>query len=162
MRSILLISVISTVFISQLFSQRACVIQQTIASASEVAENNSSAPSQDIIVIPVVVHIVYSNAAENISNQQVLSQIAVLNNDFRKMNADTIHIPSVFKSLAADARINFKLATKDPAGLPTTGIIRKNTSMAGFSIDDKIKSSATGGDDPWDRNQYLNIWVGNL
>ena len=34
--------------------------------------------------------------------------------------------------------------------------------MTTFNIDDHIKFSADGGDDAWDRDRYLNIWVGNL
>ena len=41
-----------------------------------------------IVTIPVVVHVVYNNNTENISDAQVLSQITVLNDDFRRLNAD--------------------------------------------------------------------------
>lgn len=34
--------------------------------------------------IPVVVHVVYKTAAENVSQTQIDSQIAILNQDFRK------------------------------------------------------------------------------
>jgi hypothetical protein len=50
----------------------------------------------------------------------------------------------------------------DTNGQPTTGIIHKYTTNSYFTIEDDIKSAATGGDDGWDRDQYLNIWVGNL
>jgi hypothetical protein len=116
----------------------------------------------DIIIIPVVVHIVYNNPDQNISNDQVRSQIKVLNEDYRKKNKDAAFIPAAFRNLAADAMIEFRLATIDPAGLTTNGIIRKSTAVTGFVQDDKIKSSALGGDDPWNRDQYLNLWVGNL
>jgi hypothetical protein len=118
--------------------------------------------SPEVITIPVVVHVIYNNSQQNISDDQIRSQILVLNNDYRKKNADATHIPEAFKSLAGDARIEFKLATVDPVGLPTRGIIRKSTSSLSFGADDKIKSSLTGGDDGWNRNQYLNLWVGNI
>ncbi len=121
-----------------------------------------SQQATDVITIPVVVHVVYNTSEQNISDEQIRSQIAVLNNDYRKKNADASHIPDAFKSRAADAGIEFKLATIDPVGMPTTGIIRKRTSELSFGTDDKIKSSLTGGDDGWDRNQYLNLWVGNV
>jgi hypothetical protein len=60
-------------------------------------------------------------------------------------------------------RLQFCLAATDPQGNPTTGIIRKSApSSAAFdplTAYDKVKSSATDGDDPWPNGQYLNIWV---
>ena len=96
----------------------------------------------DVIIIPVVVHVVYNNADQNISNDQVRSQIKVLNEDFRKKNKDAAFVPSAFKNLAADARIEFRLATVDPSGFTTNGIIRTSTGVTGFVQDDKIKSTA--------------------
>lgn len=111
--------------------------------------------------IPVVVHVVYNTTAQNISDAQILSQIDVLNEDFRKMNADKVNVPSAFSSLAADCNISFCLAKKDPNGAATTGIIRKSTTVASFT-DDNVKSSSTGGSTAWPASKYLNIWVCNL
>src|SRR3954447_15759575 len=60
-----------------------------------------------ITVIPVVVHVVYKTAAQNISDAQINSQIDVLNRDFRKTNSDIGSIPAPFVPFAADARIEF-------------------------------------------------------
>ncbi len=122
----------------------------------------ASHPVPDKIVIPVVVHILWNNAGQNISDAQVLSQLAVLNNDFNLANADRNKIPSYFSSLAANCGISFALAKMDPAGRPTTGIVRKQSGVAVFNFDDKAKSSTTGGDDAWSADNYLNIWVCNL
>jgi len=149
MRSILLLSVITCAFSLNVSSQ---ILN---GSASTVAV-------PDVIIIPVVVHVVYNNADQNISNDQVRSQIKVLNEDFRKQNKDAAYIPAAFRDVAADARIEFRLATIDPSGLNTNGIVRVSTALTGFVQDDKIKSTALGGDDPWNRDQYLNLWVGNL
>jgi len=115
-----------------------------------------------LVIIPVVVHVVYRNEIQNISNQQIESQIEALNKDYRRLNQDAIYTPGAFSSLAADAFIEFRLATTDPSGFATTGIVRKKTSIEYFGVDDRIKSSAIGGDDAWDRDKYLNIWVCNL
>jgi hypothetical protein len=123
---------------------------------------HGSGTEMPVIKIPVVVHILYYRPEQNISDAQVQSQIAILNRDFRKLNADTAFIPDAFKHLAADCRIEFSLATVDPKGRPTRGIIRRNTWIQYFNIDDRIKSTAIGGDDAWDANSYLNIWIGNL
>jgi hypothetical protein len=112
--------------------------------------------------IPCVVHVVWNTNAQNISQAQIDSQIDVLNRDFRAANPDTSIVPGVFSGLIADSRIEFFLATEDPNGNPTTGVTRTQTSTAGFGTDDKVKSSATGGIDPWDPAHYLNIWVCQL
>ncbi len=110
----------------------------------------------------MVVHIIYSTAAENISDAQVQSQIDVLNADFQKQNPDTAGIPSYYRSLAANCGFRFGLALEDTNGQVTTGIVRRPTATESFSIDDQMKYTSTGGDDGWDRDRYLNIWVCNL
>lgn len=112
--------------------------------------------------IPVVVHIVHRNDGENLSQAQIDSQIDVLNRDFRKRNPDVSGLPAPFAPLAADTRISFRLATVDPAGNPTNGITRTRTARAGFSDDDAVKSSASGGHDAWPADRYLNMWVCHL
>lgn len=115
--------------------------------------------STNIITIPVVVHVVYYNSTQNISDAQIQSQIDVLNADFRNLNSDKNNRPSLFAGLAADIQIEFCLAKRTPTGAATNGIIRKQTTVNGFSTDDKVKYSSTGGSDAWDRNKYLNLWV---
>ncbi|MBB4956660.1 zinc metalloprotease [Micromonospora polyrhachis] len=116
----------------------------------------------EVVHIPTVVHVVWSDPAQNITDEQVQSQLAVLNADFRRTNPDVTAVPPVWQSAPADARIEFALATTDPAGSPTTGITRTRTATAGFDTDDAVKSSTTGGADPWPTSSYLNIWVCQL
>lgn len=112
--------------------------------------------------IPVVVHVVWNAPEENISQAQIDSQIAILNKDFRKKNADISNVPAAFAPLAGDARIEFVLASEDPDGNPTNGVTRTQTNETSFGSNDEIKSSSTGGADAWDTTEYLNIWVGRL
>ena len=115
-----------------------------------------------IITIPVVVHVLYNSSQQNISDAQIKSQIDVLNKDYRRLNDDTVNTPSVFRSVAADCGFQFELAKVDPDGYATTGIVRKKTTIQSFSLGDGIKFSSSGGDDAWDKDSYLNIWVGDL
>jgi hypothetical protein len=115
-----------------------------------------------VTVIPTVVHVVFKTGVQNVDAAQVRSQIDVLNRDFRKTNSDIGNIPAAFALLAADARIEFQLATTDPDGNPTDGITRTQTNTNAFTDDDKVKSSGTGGADAWPADQYLNLWVCNL
>ncbi len=120
------------------------------------------------IIIPVVVHVLHGNspigANQNISNAQVLSQIDVLNEDFRRLNADRVNTPVPFQSVAADVNIEFRLACIDPNGNATTGITRTNVGDRIFTVGSTeqstgIKFNSTGGKDAWDTSKYLNIWV---
>ena len=118
--------------------------------------------SRVVVTIPVVVHVIYNTSTQNISDAQINSQLTILNNDFRKLNADRTSVPSVFSALSADCEINFCLAQRTPSGISTTGIVRVSTATTSFIDDDRVKSSSTGGDNAWDATQYLNIWVCNL
>lgn len=111
-----------------------------------------------IVTIPVVVHVVWNTSAENISDAQILSQIQVLNEDFRRLNSDA----DGTWPQAADAEIEFCLASVDPSGNATTGITRTNTSVTSFSGNDNVKFDATGGKDAWPSSDYLNFWVCDL
>jgi len=115
-----------------------------------------------ITQIPVVVHVVYSNAAGNIADAQIQSQIDVLNRDYRANNPDRSNVPGVWSGLIADARIQFVLAQNDPDGNPTDGVTRTATTTQSFGTDDAVKSVATGGADGWPSDSYLNIWVCEL
>lgn len=114
------------------------------------------------ITIPIVVHVVYATAAENIADAQVNSQIVSLNKDYGAKNPDRTKTPPVWTGLVSDTGVQFKLATIDPNGKPTNGITRTKTSSTSFSDDDSVKSAAKGGADPWPSDKYLNLWVCTL
>jgi hypothetical protein len=124
----------------------------------------SAAQKQNsVIIIPVVVHVVYKNAIQNIPDTQIVRQIQILNECYRLTNPNFINTRPVFDSIGADTEIQFCLASTDPMGNPTTGIIRKsapsNAQFDPFFGFDKVKSSLTNGDDPWPNDKYMNIWV---
>ncbi|GAB4091183.1 hypothetical protein GCM10028786_01090 [Flaviaesturariibacter terrae] len=130
---------------------------QDLAARPQNAQTQRGTP---VYNIPVVVHVLWNTSAQNISDAQIQSQITVLNADYQLNNSDTGLVPSAFKSLVADCKVSFCLAQRDPSGNATTGIIRKQTTKTSFSADtDDAKSSTTGGDNAWDRNSYLNLWV---
>ncbi|MBI4930404.1 MAG: T9SS type A sorting domain-containing protein [Bacteroidetes bacterium] len=123
---------------------------------------NGNPNTYTLYTIPTVVHVVYSTASQNLSDAAVTQGITRLNEDFRKQNSDIGQTPSVWQSITADLEVQFCLASKDPSGNPTTGIIHKSTTHGAFTTDDAIKSTAAGGDDPWNYNNYFNIWIGDL
>lgn len=99
--------------------------------------------------IKVVVHVVYEDPVQNISDAQIRSQIKVLNRDFRATNPDKAQVPAPWKGLVSDARIQFELYK----------VTRTQTKVAAFSFDDKMKRASTGGIAPINPKKYLNVWV---
>lgn len=109
-----------------------------------------------IYTIPVVFHIIHTNGPENISREQILDQLRVLNNDFNLLNGNKNKLRSAFSGLAADCQIKFVLAKIDPNGNCTEGINRVYSS-SGVQMDmstEKVKSLIN-----WNFRKYLNVWV---
>jgi len=115
-----------------------------------------------VVTIPVVVHVIWHDPSENISDAQIFSQLDVLNEDYRKLNADTGVVRPLFAPLAGDAQIEFCLAQRDPQGNASNGITRTYSVVPDWGCDDSMKYSANGGADGWPGADYLNIWVCKL
>jgi len=105
-----------------------------------------------LYIIPVVFHVLHMNGPENISDEQIIDGINILNRDMKKLNADTASILPEFRHLASKLNIEFRLATIDPYGNCTNGIDRIYTSRTNYG-DDSAKIN------PWPRDKYLNIWT---
>ena len=123
----------------------------------------SALDEMTLIRIPVVIHIIHKGEAigtgSNLSEEQILSQIKVLNTDFKRLNADSINTPTEFSAVAGKINIEFVLAKQDPNGQPTSGIVRVNGSKNQWTINDDavLKSQSY-----WPAENYLNIWVTDL
>lgn len=119
--------------------------------------------TEAIITIPVVVHVIHNGESIgtglNIPEAQIISQIDVLNEDFRRTNADKVNTPSVFTSVAADIEVEFVLAKRNPEGLSTNGIIRVQGSKTTWSMNDDIELKSHSY---WPAEDYLNIWATQL
>jgi hypothetical protein len=126
----------------------------------EYIERNPE-PDATVRTIPVVVHIVYKTAQQNIPDTQVVRQIEILNQCFSRQNPDVSKVPYRFAHLVADAQISFCLAQKDPRNKPTTGITRTYTTRDSFLINNDVKFKRKGGADAWPCDKYFNIWVCN-
>jgi len=124
-----------------------------IAFANGYRQQESSSQSMPpVYIIPIVFHIIHDYGTENISDAQILDEVRILNEDFRKLNADTSLIVPTFQGIADDAEIEFRLANIDPQGNCTNGIDRI-ASVETYIGDDGSKLN------PWPRNKYLNVWV---
>lgn len=120
-------------------------------------------PIQKLIIIPVVVHVVWNTPDQNVSDAQILSQINVLNEDFRRMLGTNGYNN---KKIGADTKVEFRLAQKDKQGRKINGITRVQTTVPFFTNKgpdkDRVKFSSKGGADAWDARHYLNLWVCKL
>ncbi|GAB4251501.1 MAG: hypothetical protein Kow0079_05470 [Vicingaceae bacterium] len=115
-------------------------------------QNNKSA-KKALKIIPVVVHVLHYNGDGNISKQQVIDGIADLNAAYRRLNADTSSTRPQFKPYATDCEVEFRLATIDPNGNCTDGIVRVNTPKT-YEANDNTKSVSY-----WNSTQYFNVWL---
>jgi hypothetical protein len=134
--------------------------QNQVASPNEAQQRIN--PLTDVIRIPVVFHILYHTPDQVLQMDAIDRLINALNRDFNKRNADTANIPAAFRSLATSMGFEFRLASQDPQGASTTGVVKKYTPVTYWMSDDKMKFSSSYGDDAWDSKSYLNIWICNM
>jgi len=130
------------------------IIEQQNLFYNNVDFNNSQKRATKYI-IPIVFHVIHTNGSENISMAQIQNQIDILNEDFSLNNANKVNIRSVFKNIAADCQIEFKLAKLDPNGNCTDGVNRVYSPLH-VDARDNIKG-ITGA--RWDNRKYLNVWT---
>ena len=129
----------------------------------KASQSNLGRTEGEIYQIPVVIHVIHNGESlgivRNIPTEQILSQIDILNEDFRRLNADASETPESFLPVAEDMEIEFVLAKRDPEGLPTDGIVRVQGSQESWSMADNyaLKSQSY-----WPAEDYLNIWVASI
>jgi len=133
---------------------------------------------QATYTIPVIIHVVHAGESvgtfPNLTNAQLVSQLAVMNADYSGKGYNSSSAPSIWKSLVADAGVQFCLALKDPNGNtlaepgieridyktksgwkdPKSGSAGSNNSAFISYIDNTIKPGSI-----WDPVKYLNMWV---
>jgi hypothetical protein len=119
---------------------------------SETSPTTASTVSGSVVTIPVYVHVIYNTTQQNISNAQIQSQIEVLNQDFRALNADKSKTPAEFTSRIADFEIQFSWNTAN--------LVRKASKKTSWGTRDAMKFSSKGGSNAV--AGYLNIWVCNI
>ena len=104
--------------------------------------------------IPIVFHILHLGGGENISDAQVQDAVRILNEDYNANNADTASVVYDFKNLIGNTQVHFQLATKDPNGNCTNGIVRHYDTNTDWPMVDFSTYKYT-----WNPNRYLNIYV---
>lgn len=106
-----------------------------------------------IATIPVVFHVIHDHGSENISREQILDGLRILNETFRKTRDDTADIHPDFKPIHADTEIEFALISKDPEGNCHSGINRIASTLTNIG-DHQVKELIH-----WDPQRYLNVYI---
>ena len=130
--------------------------------ARALVSGEASRVARKVVTIPTVVHVVWKKPNENIDKAQVQSQIDAINLDYHANNPDISKVPAPWQGLVGNPKVRFKLATRDPDGKRTDGIIRVKTDRAHFNVGDDVKRAGQGGSTAWPTDEYLNIWVCTL
>ncbi|MEM7658741.1 MAG: hypothetical protein AAF399_21635 [Bacteroidota bacterium] len=154
--------------------------EQTMAKWHDQANIQPLNSSEEILVIPVIFHIIHNGnpvgVGFNISQERIDTLLKVLNEDFRRCNPDTMNTRAIFKNDAADSKIQFALAHIDKDGQSLTepgkepGIQRYSwmslalappetgpgdkTGWRNTYVDEEIKRKTS-----WNPNEYFNIWI---
>jgi len=136
-----------------LHPEKAALAEQLDREAAEYTEELNGSRSGVLRVIPVVFHIIHNYGPENISKEQVLDAVRIINEDFRGLNSDLSAIIPEFSGITADSEVEFRLAKKDPSGNCTDGITRTVSPLT-FSAGENVKGLIS-----WNTSRYLNVWV---
>ena len=139
-------------FLSRPETRRAA-IEATRALEIETQQGVTASQRDDVLIIPIVFHIIHFNGPENISTAQVHDAVDVLNTNFRALNANIDDVIPEFEDLVADIEIEFRLAQRDPNGNCHPGINRIVSELT-YVGDSEMKELIQ-----WPRNKYLNVWV---
>lgn len=111
-----------------------------------------------VYYIPVVYHVLHEGGLENISDDQIMSDLAQMNQMFRKQNPSVTNVNPVFAPIAADVEIEFVLAQRKNDGSCFSGITRTYSPTTNTGGDIAVSHvRAHHGDFPGDK--YLNIFI---
>jgi len=117
-----------------------------------------------IYKIPIVFHVLHNGGVENISDEQIMDALSILNRDYRLLNADAANVQSVFQGMPTDVEVEFVLATKAPNGTCFKGITRTLSPLSYQGSDGNAQVDAiVAGNDvyqgQWPGNKYMNVFI---
>ena len=122
------------------FQNNKITFEQWLEQKTQSQRRNGAQRQQAVYQIPVVVHVIHNGEAvgtgTNISDAQIQSQIAVLNEDFQRLNSDASNTPTEFLPVAGSMNIEFVLARQDPERVASSGIVRVHGPKNSYTIND--------------------------
>lgn len=116
-----------------------------------LARTTGAASDTTVYDVPLVLHVVHDYGAENLSDDVLYDAAAYWATVYMEQNADTATVIPPFIPYIGNPRMRLHLATKDPNGNPTKGVIRHNSYLTN-NADDQAKYQQ------WPQNKYINIW----
>ena len=135
----------------------------------EIAKNNRSNGQNSVNstlapyvmdTIPVVFHILHQNGPENVSNAVIIAALAEVNRVHTKKTPDSTNIDPYFTNVYAANNYVFQLATKDPNGNCTNGIIRHFDTNTNWDQTQYSNYAYSGtGTNLWSPKKYLNVYI---
>jgi PKD repeat protein len=143
------------------------------AQMHQIEQNLAANPPHERVIykIPVVFHVLHNGGVENISKEQIMDALAILNRDYRLLNSDALNVHADFKAsnpaatcVPTDVEIEFVLATKAPNGTCFSGITRTQNALTNDGSDGGAQVSAiVSGNDvyngQWPGNKYMNVFI---
>ncbi len=119
-----------------------------------LGRKTAAPPDTTTYDVPIVVHIVHDYGAENIADNVIFDAVSNWAEVFMAQNSDTAAVIDPFKPYVGNPGMRLHLATKDPNGNPTKGIVRTQSYLT-LTADDQAKFES------WPNNKYINIWFIN-
>ncbi|MEZ4961322.1 MAG: M43 family zinc metalloprotease [Saprospiraceae bacterium] len=128
-----------------------------------LAAGNGAEMVDQLLSIAVVVHVIHNGEpigqGQNISDEQVYAQIAILARDYAAINAEFFETPPQWAGVNGVPNIEFCLASTDPSGNPTNGITRHNLQVTGTSYFNSNINTVIKPQTYWNSTKYMNVWV---
>ena len=120
------------------------IIEQQI----QYLKSNPGVEKGVIYKIPVVFHVLHNNGAENISREQILDALSILNRDYKRLNTDANSVATPFQGMPVDIEVEFVLATKAPDGscFSCITITQNILSLDGSDGDAPVNAIVAGND----------------
>ncbi len=112
-----------------------------------------------VYTIPVVFHVLHQGGAENISDAVIHQALSWVNKDYERTNSDANTTAAPFNASYINSEIVFKLATLDPNGNCTNGIVRRVDSRTMWDRNPPTAFSYLYNGITWNPQKYLNIII---
>ncbi len=122
---------------------------------ADALRKDGAVQDRTVLTIPVVLHVVWKNPAENLHDSILFDQIAVLNEDYLRLNADTGNLRALFRPVAGNPQIRFEV--DEIRRVQTTANFQLNLLTGDLMAN--LKNSAQGGSTAKDPSRYLNLWI---
>ena len=115
--------------------------------------------------IALVFHLLEGPKSPSLSSEQILEQLAILNQDFSR-EKEIRHLADTLERFAMRARpmdITFCFPRRRPNNEKVEdGFYRYPTDSLVWSVGNAMKRPVSGGVAPWEPTAYLNVWVVDL